>query len=95
MRLQKLLMTNLVVNWVFMFLMSAIVGLAYVMNGFPWPGVAVTVTVCGMAWSVFGLALCLVTLYFAFKHKLMKVWGCSAAMSISAFYVFMTIAASY
>lgn len=95
MKTRKLLLWNIFINWGLMAVMCLLMAASYAMSGFPFPKFGVLLTIAGLIWSMAGLAYCVIALYFAWRQKILKIWGCSLAMSCMSFYSFMTVASTY
>jgi hypothetical protein len=95
MRTQKFILWHSYIDWFVIFITMSLMLAAYVMNGFPYPMIAVVVTMTGLLWGLLGLLLALGTAYFAWRQKIMSLWCITAGMSAMSFYAFMSLASTY
>lgn len=79
MRLRKLLLVNMYVNWATMLVLALLLGYLYFSNDFPAFGMVIMWF--GWWWAVAGMVFCALSLYFAWRKHLLKLWGLSCVMS--------------
>ncbi|NBO19012.1 MAG: hypothetical protein EBV03_07275 [Proteobacteria bacterium] len=92
---EKLLIADIRVTIVLLALLLLLIGAAVGMDGFPYPGIAVIVTLAGLLWSLAGFVLCVLALYPAVRRKLLRLWGIAIALNGVSLYVFFSLAAMY
>jgi hypothetical protein len=68
---------------------------AIVMQGFPFPGLAATVVVLGLLWSICAAVINIGALHAAIRQQLLKLWFLSAVLNAILFVVFFEMAAMY
>ena len=92
---RKSLVANVWVTAVLLALLLMLVSAAVAMDGFPYPGVAVLVTLAGFFWSAAGVVFCLVALYPAARGRHLRLWGIAMGLNLVSLYVFFSLAAMY
>jgi len=92
---QRLLLINTHVSWALMALTCLLMLMAEFLKEFLPANLPAFILIVGFLWSIFGIGLSVIALYFAKRENLLSLWGLSSAMSGMSLYSYMQLIAMH